>query len=270
MSQIKLFIVGITGRMGQEIVASANRGVYGSWNIIGGVGKVEERSIGDRPYLIFETIDQFEQAIGINKELVPDVVIDFSSPVLFKSTLEFCKKTNVPAFIGTTGLVEEDYEFAKSIAKNIPVLVASNTSVGVNTMVELVAEAKRALGSKFDVEIVELHHNKKKDSPSGTAVTLLNSIQNVESELGLDSKVLYGREGLIGERGENEIAVHAVRGGDVVGEHTVYFFGDGERIEITHRATKRQIFADGALRGASFIAKINTPKLYKMADALKL
>lgn len=270
MSQIKLFIVGITGRMGQEILSSANRGVYGSWKVIGGVGKVEEKSFSDSSLLVFENIDQFEEEIGRNKHLIPDVVIDFSSPVLFKSTLEFCKRNHVPAFVGTTGLTEEDYSFADAAAKTIPVLVASNTSVGVNTMVGLVADAKRALGSQFDVEIVELHHNKKKDSPSGTAVTLLNSIQNVESELGLDSKVLYGREGLIGERGENEIAVHAVRGGDVVGEHTVYFFGDGERIEITHRATKRQIFADGALRGASFIAKINTPKLYKMTDALKV
>jgi 4-hydroxy-tetrahydrodipicolinate reductase len=174
----------------------------------------------------------------------------------------------VPMVLGTTGLGAADLSRAKELSAVVPCVVSPNMSVGVNLLFRVLAEVAAALGGDYDVEIFETHHRFKKDSPSGTA---LRMAQVVASALGrdLDKAGIYGRKGMVGERGKEEIAVHALRAGDVVGEHTVVFGGMGERIEITHRAHSRDTFARGALRAARWVVG-RPPDLYDMQDVLGL
>jgi 4-hydroxy-tetrahydrodipicolinate reductase len=156
-------------------------------------------------------------------------------------------------------------EIQRDVASRVPVLVSPNMSVGVNLLFELAGQVARALGKGYDIEILEAHHRRKKDAPSGTAKELARRLCEA---LGRGPGVLrYGREGIVGERPADEIAIHAVRGGDIVGDHTVIFAGEGERLELTHRASSRDVFAHGALRAARFVAG-RRPGLYCMADAL--
>jgi 4-hydroxy-tetrahydrodipicolinate reductase len=170
--------------------------------------------------------------------------------------------------IGSTGFSADEKARIRQDAARIPVVLSPNMSVGVNVMFALVAQAARVLGDAYDVEIVEMHHGKKKDAPSGTAVRLA---EVAAESLGRDPArdVVYARHGMIGERAPREIGVMSLRGGDVVGEHTVFFAGEGERLEVTHRATSRDQFARGALRAALWV-KGRPPGLYDMHDVLGL
>lgn len=196
-----------------------------------------------------------------------DVVIDFSSPANAISLLHLCAKAGRPVVIGTTGLSPEQRHSVDEAARSTAVLFSPNMATGVNALFYLVEEAARILKQGFDVEISEIHHHFKKDAPSGTAVKLKEIVRDAHGRK--ESDIIYGREGIVGERPEGEIAMHAMRGGDVVGEHTVFFFAEGERIEITHRATSRTIFARGALRAARFLAG-KPAGLYTMKDVLGL
>ena len=197
-----------------------------------------------------------------------EAVIDFSTHDATLKIAELAAAKKLPLIIGTTGhSTETKQKIIDTIKTEIPVVWAGNFSVGVNTLNYLTQKAANILGDQFEPEVLEMHHHHKKDAPSGTAERLIEILRNAYN-LGR-SNVVHGRNGLIGARPKGEIGVHAIRGGDIVGEHTVYFCGEGERIELTHRATDRKIFAQGALRAAHWtIGK--TPGIYNMEDVLGL
>lgn len=197
-----------------------------------------------------------------------DVLIDFTAPETTLPHLEIVAKHGKAAVVGSTGHSPEQRQAIESFSKKIPFVMASNMSVGVNVLWKIVADAAKLLGDGFDAEIVETHHRLKKDAPSGTAMT---TAEVLAKALGRDlaKDAVYHREGLIGARKPNEIGIQTLRGGDVVGDHTVFFFGNGERVEVTHRATSRDTFALGSLRAAQWI--VGRPHgLYAMSDVLGL
>ncbi len=209
-------------------------------------------------------------AIGVTLKAewdVPaDVLIDFSSPPGTMARLAEAVEKGCALVIGTTGLTGVQRAEIEKAAKQIPILMAPNMSVGMNLMFRLAGEAAAALGDDYDVEIVEAHHRFKKDAPSGTALRLADEIARATGR-DLAKDAVYGRHGRDAQRKPGEIGVHAVRAGDIVGDHTVVFSTLGERIELTHRAHTRDTFARGALRAARFVAK-KRPNLYTMNEIL--
>jgi 4-hydroxy-tetrahydrodipicolinate reductase len=195
-----------------------------------------------------------------------DVVIDFTAPAASLRSAQVCAARGVALVIGTTGFSAGQKEELRAAARKIPLLLAPNMSVGVNVLFRLVAEAARALGPAYEVEIVEMHHRMKRDAPSGTALRLA---EVAASALGLpaDDAFVCERHGDTGARKPGTLGIQALRGGDVVGDHTVHFLADGERLELTHRATSRDNFARGALRAARWIAG-RQPGFYGMQDVL--
>lgn len=188
------------------------------------------------------------------------VVIDFSSHKAIRTLIEQALLHKTPLVIATTGLDPETMEYIKQAAQHIPILQSANTSMGIAVLSQLVKQVKKQL-PHFDVEIVEIHHRKKQDAPSGTALLLAQSLVQEHTP----PHFLYGRQGLVGPRTSEEVGISAVRGGDVIGEHTVYFFGPGERLELTHRASNRELFAQGALQAATWIVS-KPPGLYTLQD----
>src|ERR1700741_620980 len=193
-----------------------------------------------------------------------DVVLDFTRP---EGTLALLKHAQAMV-IGTTGFTEEDKDRIAEAAKRIPIVAAANFAVGVNTVYKLAETAARILGEAYDVEIVEAHHRHKVDAPSGTALELGRIVAKALGR-DLEKNAVFGRKGVLGERKANQIGFHAIRGGDIVGEHTVIFAGTGERVEVTVRSQSRLTYATGALRAAKFL-KGKNPGLYGMADVLGL
>ncbi len=195
-----------------------------------------------------------------------EVVIDFSLPDGAAALFAACAERRVGAVVGTTGLDATARAALDALVKVAPVVVAPNYSVGVNVLWALAAQAVRLLGPEYDIEIIEMHHHHKVDAPSGTAVRLTEVVAQAR---GLDPQraVVPGRTGQVGARRSDEIGVHALRGGDVVGDHTLVLAGPGERIELTHRAHTREIFARGAVRAAHWVVG-RPPGLYEMADVL--
>jgi len=265
---VKAVVTGAAGRMGGRIISIIEES--GGIELTGAVESGDSSAIGK---------DAGEVAgmgrIGI--EIVPnledvmekgDVLIDFTFPDVTLKNLEIVSSFGKAAVVGSTGFSGKDVSDLKEIACGVPCVLAPNMSVGVNVMMKLVSQAARALGDGFDMEIVETHHRMKKDAPSGTAMKLgeilAESLDRNLSEVGV-----FERLGMIGERTQDEIGIQTLRGGDVVGDHTVFFFGSGERLEITHRATSRDTFASGAVRGAKWIADKH-PGLYDMLDVLGL
>ena len=196
-----------------------------------------------------------------------DIVIDFSLPDACETLLEQAIQTPKPLVIGTTGLSNHQLNLLKNASEKMPVLYATNMSLGVALLNKLVYQASAALDG-FDIEIVEMHHKHKKDAPSGTALTLSESAAAGRG-LDIDKVRVSGRDGNIGERTKDEIAVMALRGGDIVGRHTVGFYNDGEFIELNHTATSRNTFSKGAIRAASWLASKDAG-LYSIADCLEL
>lgn len=197
-----------------------------------------------------------------------DVVVDFTSHEVSAKNAELCAERGVAHVIGSTGFTPETRRRVESAARRIPVVLSPNMSVGVNVLFELVRRAARTLGDAYDVEVVEIHHRKKKDAPSGTAEKLAE-IAARALERDPSKAIAYERHGMIGERPAKEIGVQSLRGGDIVGEHTVYFCGEGERLELTHRATSREQLARGAVRAVRWVAG-KPVGLYDMADVLGL
>ncbi|UCM99904.1 4-hydroxy-tetrahydrodipicolinate reductase [Sulfurimonas sp. SWIR-19] len=196
-----------------------------------------------------------------------DIIIDFSLPDACEILLEEAMKTPKPLVIGTTGLNTHQLNLLKEASERMPVLYATNMSLGVALLNKLVYQASAALEG-FDIEIVEMHHRHKKDAPSGTALTLSQSAAAARG-LDLDKVRVSGRDGNIGERNKDEIAVMALRGGDIVGRHTVGFYNDGEFIELNHTATSRNTFSKGALRAGKWLAD-KEAGLYSISDCLEL
>lgn len=193
-----------------------------------------------------------------------DVIIDFSHPSQLEKLVNYCIKRNIPVVVATTGLTEEQKEFLKEASKKIPVFFTANMSLGVNLLAELVRKAATVLYPNFDIEIIEKHHNQKIDAPSGTALMLADEINEA---LDNDMAYMYDRHSVRKKRDKNEIGIHAVRGGTIVGEHEVLFAGNDEMLSITHKATSKQIFATGAIVAAKFLnAKENG--MYSMKDVL--
>ena len=197
-----------------------------------------------------------------------DVIIDFSTHTITVEVAEQARQFSIPLVIGTTGHTAKEREAIENRAKAIPIVFSPNFSVGVNTLFWLTRKATEILGSDFDLEVVEMHHHLKKDAPSGTAKRLAEILCEVR-QLQYESHVKDGRYGLVGERSAAEIGMHAIRGGDVEGDHTVIFSTLGERIELTHRASSRDTFAQGALRAAHWILD-KKPGLYDMQKVLGL
>ncbi len=195
------------------------------------------------------------------------VVIDFTSPEVSMNSVRTALKHKAGAVIGTTGLSKDQVAELHEAAKTIPLLWAPNMSVGVNVLLKILPELVRLLGPAYDMEMVEIHHNKKKDAPSGTALKLAQCLAEARG-WDYDDVKKHCRDGIIGPRPKDELGVQTLRGGDVVGDHTVYFLGPGERIEITHRAHSRETFAQGALRAAKWLSGQKAGRLYGMADVL--
>lgn len=197
-----------------------------------------------------------------------EAIIDFSFHEVTPGIAKLAVEHQLPLVIGTTGhTTEERAEIIATVKDSIPVVWAGNYSVGVNTLNYLTRKAATILGESYEPELMEMHHHHKKDAPSGTAERLIEILK--DSYALNDEHVTHGREGLVGARPAKEIGVHAIRGGDIVGEHTVYFIGDGERVELTHKATDRKIFAQGAVRAAHW-AVGKAPGIYNMEDVLGL
>ena len=195
-------------------------------------------------------------------------VIEFSFHEITRSVAELCAKHKKPLVIGTTGHSPEDKDAILSLQSEIPIVWASNFSTGVNTLFWLTRKATEVLGADFDLEVVEMHHRLKKDAPSGTAATLSEILAQVR-QVSLEKELRHGRVGIVGARTDSEIGMHSLRGGDVVGDHTVVYAGNGERLELTHKAASRNTFANGALRAAIWACS-QTPGLYKMENVLGL
>ncbi len=263
---IRAVVTGVAGRMGARIL-SALRG-EGDFAITGATERPESARIGLDAGL-FSGAGPLEVSIAGSIEAALekpcDVVIDFTAPAPSLLHARVCAERKVALVVGTTGFSAQAKAELAGAARQIPILLAPNMSVGVNVLFHLVAEGARALGSAYEVEVLETHHRSKKDAPSGTALRLA---EVAAGALGLDPQAacVYQRHG-VGERKPGTIGVLALRGGDVVGEHTVYFFADGERLELTHRASSRDNFARGAVRAARFL--VGKPAgLYDMQDVL--
>ncbi len=195
----------------------------------------------------------------------PDVIIDFSHPSALEDLLSYCKMKNVPAVIATTGYDEEQIEKIKLAAQQIPLFFTFNLSLGINLLADLAKRAAKVLGGQFDVEIVEKHHNLKKDAPSGTAIMLAEA---VSEELPRKSRYVYDRHSVRKPREKEEIGIHSVRGGTIVGEHEIIFAGHDEVITLSHSAQSKEVFAVGSVNAAMFL--IGKPAgLYDMSDLLK-
>jgi 4-hydroxy-tetrahydrodipicolinate reductase len=212
------------------------------------------------------------EALDVGDDLAPaagrcDVIIDFSAHSATIPVMEAAIRYRRPLVIGTTGHTAEEKTLALARAQQIPCVWAGNFSVGVNLLFALTRRAAAVLGTDYDVELVEMHHRFKKDAPSGTAARILEILME-ERRLAADA-LRHGREGVTGARTNSEIGVHALRGGDVVGDHTVIFAALGERLELTHKASDRTIFAQGALRAAHWLVN-RPPGVYDMQDVLGL
>ena len=197
-----------------------------------------------------------------------EVIIDFTAPQATLLNLQLAAKQNKAMVIGTTGFEPSELQQLKELAGNIPCVLAPNMSVGVNVLLSMVGKVARALGEDYNIEVIDAHHNQKKDAPSGTALKIAEALAE-GMEWDLSEVGMYERHGIIGERKIKEIGIQTVRAGDIIGDHTILFGGPGERIEITHRAHTRDVFALGALRAAEWVVK-QPPGLYSMADVLGL
>jgi len=265
--KVKVAILGCSGRMGRNLIQAAVE--HESVDLVG--GSVRESSS-------FANFDLGELAgiggIGqktstdLNDLLDADVFIDFTSIDTTLENIKWCQQHNKALVIGTTGFSDEQVNIIENAGKDIPVILAPNTSVGVNLMFKLLEITSKAIGNYTDIEIFEAHHRFKKDAPSGTAVKMG---QVIADTLGRDlNKVaVYGREGITEERARDTIGFATVRAGDIVGEHTAFFADLGERLEITHKASSRMTFALGAMRAAFWLSEADNG-YYDMQDVLGL
>jgi len=259
---VKLAIAGATGRMG---LAVARLSHAAGDQIVGASAAPSDPALGrDLGDLIGAGSIGVSVTADVSSALLSaEVVIDFSTAAAAPDLFAAAARQRIAIVSGTTNLGEPGERALAKAAEQVPVLWAPNMSLGVQVLAELVEQAVRRLGPDFDVEIVEVHHKRKIDAPSGTAKRLARAAKQARSDL----VELSGREGDVGARKPNELAVVALRGGDVVGDHTVFLFGDGERIELTHRASNRDVFAHGAIRAARYVIG-KPPGRYTIRDVL--
>lgn len=259
MSKTNIIVSGAHGRMGQAIIRLC--AADAELAIIGGLESSralqhERREV--LPAAMASDLRQFSPPKGA-------VIIEFSAPEPTLEHVEQAEEMGLGMVIGTTGISGDDMEAIRRAATKVPIVMSSNMSVGVNLLQLLVAKVAETL-PEYDIEIVEMHHRHKKDAPSGTAV-MLGEAAAAGRKCKLGDVACFGRQGMTGDREPNQIGIHAVRGGDIVGDHLVTFAGEGERIELVHRATSRDTFAMGAIRAAKFAAS-KPHGLFTMRDVL--
>ena len=266
--RLRLGITGAAGRMGAALIAAVHE--TGDILVTAATERADSPRLGQDMGLI---TGSSRSGVLLTADLASvlgdvDVVIDFTAPDATLRHAALCAERGKSIVIGTTGLSATARDTIAGLAQQVPVVLAPNMSVGVNLLFKLVLEAARTLGDDYDVEIVETHHRLKKDAPSGTALRLA---EVAAEALGLDRErdLVRTRDGQVGERPRRTIGVQALRGGDVVGDHTVFFLGQGERLELTHKATSRGNFAQGALRAARWVVR-QPPGVYDMQDVLGL
>jgi 4-hydroxy-tetrahydrodipicolinate reductase len=262
---MNIALVGASGKTGSEIARLApQRGaqivcaVANEDSLLLGVDLGERLGLGRWDVPIQATLDCTRA----------DVVVDMSSPEATAAALELSLQHKLPFLTGTTGLSEALQARLSEAAAEIPVIHSANMSLGVHLLANLVRIAAQALPKNFEIELVEKHHRQKKDSPSGTALLLAEAAANARN-LSLSQEIQHGREGIVGPRSPSEIGVHAVRGGTVIGEHEVFFFGDAEQISLRHQAENRSVFASGALTAAAWLTKQPAGR-YTIKDVLGL
>ena len=260
----KLVVIGAAGRMGKRILSLAAES--GQFNIIGAVERHDHPDIGkDASVLTGIEPLNVELAHFYPYPADADVAIDFSLPVAAVKTIDYCVESNVALVLGTTGLSDEQHRKMMAASKKIPILYASNMSIGMNVLFSLVGKFALMLGAEYDIEIVEQHHRFKKDAPSGSALTLAENIcKSTGREV--DKTLVHGRSGE-SLRQKGTIGMHAVRAGDIIGVHSVIFGTLGETVTLNHTANSRDTFVRGALRAAKWLVG-KRPGLYSMADVL--
>lgn len=249
---VKIVLNGCSGKMGKTITECALK--FEGLEIIAGIDKFPSIA----PYPIFETLQDLDMDY--------DVLLDFSRADALNSLLELAEKTNKPLVICSTGFTQEDLALIDEKSKTLKLFRSANMSLGINLINSLLKKVAPLLYGNYDIEIIEKHHNQKVDAPSGTAILLADTIKNSLEDT---TKYVYGREGN-SKREQNEIGIHAIRGGSIVGDHDVIFAGTGEVIELTHKAISREVFAVGALKACEYMATVTKPGLYNMNDVIGL
>ncbi len=245
---VKVLINGCNGKMGQELAQAIN--LTPDIEVLCGFDRIDT---GDNNFPVFTNINSID--------LLPDVIIDFSIPEATFNILEFAKLKKIPIVIATTGFSDIELQKIENYSKEIPIFKSANMSFEINLMAKLVSELAKKL-SDSDIEIIETHHNRKIDSPSGTAIILADSINNA---LNNEMTYEYDRHSKHTKRDKKEIGIHSIRGGTEAGKHSVIFFGNNESLEITHNVTSRSVFANGAIKAAFFIIHKDNG-LYNMND----
>lgn len=264
---LKVVIAGCSGRMGHALLEC----VFADQELVlhGALDRTGNAQLGRDAGELQGRVSGVKLTDDIAKALQgADVLVDFTRPEASMKYLEACQKANVKMVIGTTGLSAEEKKVIEAAAKNIAVVFAPNMSVGVTLLISLVEQAAKVLNEGYDIEVVEMHHRHKVDAPSGTALRLGEAAAKGLGQ-SLQDCAVYAREGVTGEREAGTIGFATMRGGDVVGDHTVVLAGIGERVELTHKASSRATFAVGALRAAKFLADKQSG-LYDMQDVLGL
>ena len=247
---IKILIHGVNGKMGQEVLKQLD--LYDNCILFGGFDKENTGKFSFPIYTNFNDITE-----------KPDVIIDFSIPSATMNMLSYAKENHIPVVIATTGFSEDENQKISEYSKDLPIFKSANMSFDINLMVRILSEVAKALPNT-DIEIIESHHNRKIDSPSGTALLLADSINKA-----LDNKLTYEfyRHSKHEKRSKNEIGFSSIRGGNIVGDHSVMFIGENETFEITHKAYSRAVFADGAIKAACFLVNKENG-FYNMDDLL--
>ena len=248
---LKIIINGCCGKLGRVIARLASENP--EFEVVAGI----DQNTCQCEFPVYKSLDDAKETA--------DVVIDFSYHTAVPHLLKAAINKNLPVVVATTGLDDEEINSVIEASKYIPVFRSANMSLGINVLLSLVKEAAKILSNDFDIEILEMHHNMKKDSPSGTALLIADAINNVLND---KKEYVYGRHSKTDLRDKNEIGIHALRGGTVVGEHEVIFAGHDEIIKISHSARSREIFGNGALFAAKFLVN-QKPGLYDMESLVK-
>lgn len=249
MAPCRIILSGCCGRLGSVFAKIA--GERDDLNVVCGV---DINGTADFP--VYKSFDEVKEDA--------DVLVDISHHSLIRDLLAFAEKRKLPVVICTTGHTDDEDALIRQSAKNLPILKSRNMSLGINLLMELVRQTAAALGEEFDIEVVEAHHSKKLDAPSGTALMLADAAKDVRE----DAEYIYDRHEVRRERGGREIGIHSIRGGTIVGEHSVIFAGRDEVITLSHSAGSRDLFAAGAVKAALFL-KDAAPGFYTMADVVK-
>lgn len=272
---IRVAVTGCAGNMGSRIIKTVQQ--QENMEVVMGIeipnSPLAGEDVGERIGLgkIGVEIIGSQDLKSELERVKPDILIDFTIAAAAVETVKTCAQCGVNVVVGTTGIKDDQLEIMHDAIKenNIKAVISPNMATGVNVFFEIVGQVAKILGHEYDIEIVEAHHHNKQDAPSGTAKRAAEIVAE-NLDLNLNDTACYGREGMVGKRPKDEIGIHAVRGGDIVGDHTVMFCGDGERIEVIHRASTRQAFVNGVIRAVNYLMTKQEKPVADMFDVLGL